>query len=339
MQLKVVSTLVFASLAAALALPPTPDSKGNLVAPPKDFVPPPTSTSLPPPPPKTGVPPAGTPVPRPDTANTHNSGKEKNGNTHLARGDADLSLKKDVPPKGVVPPPTSTPLPPPPPKTGVPPAGTPVPRPDTANTHNSGKEKNDNTHLARGEADLSQKKDAPPKGVVPPPTSTPLPPPPPKTGVPPAGTPVPRPDTANTHNSGKEKNDNTHLARGDGDLSLKKDVPPKGVVPPPTSTPLPPPPPKTGVPPAGTPVPRPDIANTHNSGQEKNDNTHVPRGDGDLSPKKDVPPKGVVPPPTSTPLPPPPPKTGAPPAGTPVPRPDIANNQKVGQEKTNNLKN
>ena len=275
MQLKVISTLVFASLAAALALPqapPIPD-KGNLVPPPpKTPLPPPTTTPLPPPP-KTEYPPAGTPIPHSTGDNSHTPSQGKpndkaKDNTHLPRADADLPPKKDLPkapPKNELPPPPKTS--PPPPKTDLPPASTPVPHP--ANGNDKAK---DNIHLPRADADLPPPpKDlpkAPPKNELPPPPpkTTGLPPPP-KTGLPPASTPVSHPANGND----KTKN-NTHVPRADADLPPKKDLPkapPKNELPPPPKT-SPPPPPKTGLPPASTPVPHPANDNTHKANNFKN---------------------------------------------------------------------
>ena len=112
MQLKVFSTLIFVSLAAALAFPqaPPPD-KGTPVLPlPKNILPPPSS-SPPPPPPKTGLPPANTPVPHgPNTQ----QGKANDGDkSHLPRADVIPPPKKVLPPppKKVLPPPAKTPVP------------------------------------------------------------------------------------------------------------------------------------------------------------------------------------------------------------------------------------
>ena len=85
MQLKVISTLVFASLAAALALPPLPEKGGLAPPPPKGFPPPPTNTTLPPP--KTGLPPTYTPIPHP--ANTDPGKGKANDKTPVPRGDTD----------------------------------------------------------------------------------------------------------------------------------------------------------------------------------------------------------------------------------------------------------
>ena len=129
MQLKVVSTLVFASLAAALALPQPPSYKGSVAPPPKDPLPPPTSTHLPPPP-KTDALPAASPVSHLDVANSQKSGQEKtkSDNLHVSRDDRDL--KKDLPPKDL-PLPTTYPTPPPLPKTVPPPPKTDTPPPKT----------------------------------------------------------------------------------------------------------------------------------------------------------------------------------------------------------------
>ena len=182
MQLKVFSTLVFVSLAAALALPqaPPPD-KGTPVRPLPKNLPPPPSSSPPPPPPKTGIPPANTPVPQ--GPNTH-QGKANDGDKpHVPR--ADVDPKKELPPfKGLPlpktdlpPPPKMTDLPPPPPKTGIPPASSPLP--PSPNTHQGKANGDDKSHLPRAD-------------VIPPPKKV-LPPPPKKVLPPPAKTPVPGP--------------------------------------------------------------------------------------------------------------------------------------------------
>ena len=229
MQLKFISTLVFVSLAAALALPPPPD-KGGLVPPPPKTVPPlPTKSPLPPPP-KTD-PPANIPVPHV-------------ADVHHPRGDADLPPpKKDPPPppKKGTPPPPKTDFPPPK-TTDLPPAGTPVPHLTNVDTHPSDEGKvnsNSNPHHRRGDADLPPpKKDLPPppKKGTPPPPKTDLPPPK-TTDLPPASTPVPHLTNVDTHPSDEGKvnfNSNPHHPRGDAGLP-----PPKKNTPPPPKKALP----------------------------------------------------------------------------------------------------
>lgn len=168
MQLKVIS-LILASIAAAIALPPPPGDKGSLVPPlPKTSVPTPTYTQLPLP--KSGV-------PHPDNAQIPGH-DDDNDNAHLPRADANF------PPKSFPPIPTNTQLSPPPlptnnaippPKSDVSPTNIPVPHSDNAQIPG-----HDNTHLPRADAEF------PPK-TLPTPTNTYLPPPL-KTGVLPVNT-------------------------------------------------------------------------------------------------------------------------------------------------------
>jgi hypothetical protein len=240
MQLKVISTLVFVSLAAAVALPVPSGGEfipvfKKLPPPPKtyDVIPSPLPRSLrqvsdfdpfklppkeglPPfkdlPPPKGILPPNMTDFPPHKTDAPTSANKDK---THVPRADADpLPPNKDVPPfKGL----------PPPPFKGLPPP--------------------------------------PFKGLPPPPNNkTDLPPPPKATHLPTGGTPVFHPANTDNHSPGQDKT-NVHLPRADVKVNLPpkklEDLPPplpKEGFPPLPKTDLPPPKTKLPPPPAYTPV-------------------------------------------------------------------------------------
>ena len=216
--MKVITTLVFISLTAALALPPPPDKGTFDSLPPQNLPPPPSNTHL--------LPPHSTNI------NTHtpdhdNSKANENDNTHLPRADVD-----PFPPENGLPPfkgpprpqPDFCPFCPPPP---------PPHFPHLASHHGKAND-NNNANFPRADADLPPPKKGPPpfKGL----------PPPPKTGdLPPANTPVPYLANTNTHSPGQDEA-NAHLPRGDAKLPPKKGLPPppKTDLPPPTSTPVPP---------------------------------------------------------------------------------------------------